>query len=93
MVCELYLRNPWQVKMKSNHFALGFILLFKGLHLHWKIFRDLWIETVENHWPENIFPCFQRTSKTELAEHFSVVMLVVFPSYPPILLMDHMICN
>lgn len=41
MVCELYLRNPWQVKMKSKHFALGFILLFKGLHLHWKIFRDL----------------------------------------------------
>lgn len=44
MVCEPYLGNPWQVKMKSKHFALGLILLFKGLHIRWKIFRDLSIE-------------------------------------------------
>lgn len=50
------------------------------------------LKTVENHWPENIFPCFQKTSKTELAEHFSMVMLM--PSLPtPILLMDHVVCS
>lgn len=45
MVCESYLRNLRQVKMKSKPFALGLILLFRGLHLCWKIFRSLWIES------------------------------------------------
>lgn len=40
-VCELHLRNRWQIKTESKHFASGLILLFRSLHLHWKIFRDL----------------------------------------------------
>lgn len=83
MVCELYLRNPWQVKMKSKHFALGLILLCKGLHPLWKIFRDLWIENSWKSLTWKYISLFSENQQDWVSRTFLYGDVDVVPSYPP----------
>lgn len=82
MVCEPYLGNSWQVKMKSKHFALGLILLFKGLHIRWKIFRDL---SIENSWKSLTWKytsLFSENQQDWVSRAFLYGDVDVFSSYP-----------
>lgn len=82
MVCEPYLRNPWQVKIKSKHFALSLILLFKGLHIHWKIFRDLWCENSWKSLTWKYISLFSENQRDWVSRTFLYGDVDVFPSYP-----------
>lgn len=82
IVCEPYLRNPQQVKMISKHFALGLILVFKGLRICWKIFRDLWIENIWKSLTWKYISLFSENQQDWISRAFLYGAVDVFSSYP-----------